>query len=66
MIQKERITREMIRSLAPGESLTVKLPNYAAVQSAIVTMGQLRKIDGLKLESSYNGKEADVLTIRRI
>ena len=66
METRERVTREMIRSLAPGESLTVKLPNYAAVQSAIVTMGQLRKIDGLKLESSYNGKEADVLTIRRI
>lgn len=66
METKERITREMIRSLAPGESLTVKLPNYAAVQSAIVTMGQLRKIDGLKLESSYDGKEGNVLTIRRI
>lgn len=67
MMEKiERITRAMLRSLQPGQSYTAQLPNYAAVQNAYVTIGQVRKIDNIDLVSSYNRVDNALTVTRRV
>lgn len=60
-----KITRSTLRALKPGDSITVKLPNYAAVQCAYVTIGQVRKIDSVDLVSSYNSVDNELTVTRK-
>lgn len=61
-IKADVLTREMIRSIKPGESVIFVLPSFSSVLSARTTIYQVRKLDNAKLTA--NATE-NIITVTR-
>lgn len=61
----DKVTREMLRSIRPGETGTYQLPNAAACDSAKVLAYQLNRIDGSKYSATTDYNSNTVKITRR-
>ncbi len=63
-VKAVRVTRELLKGMAAGETLTVELPDAAAIESGKASAYQLQRIEGCKFRMSSD-YVARTLTITR-
>ena len=63
-VKAVRVTRELLKGMAAGETLTVELPDAAAIERGKASAYQLQRIEGCKFRMSSD-YVARTLTITR-
>ena len=51
-VKATRVTRELLKGMSGGDTLTVELPDAAAIESGKVTAYQLQRLEGCKFSMS--------------
>lgn len=61
----EKVGRKEVREIEPGQTVCFVLPNYAAVESARVTVRQIELLEEKKFRT-YSGNYKTELNVERV
>jgi len=65
MIKTERVSRDRLRAIKPGESVCFSLPDNKACESARTSASQLKAVEKINFSVSINYVDSMVTITRR-
>ncbi len=62
----DKMTRDLTRTIEPGETVLVCLPSYRAVEAARVTIRQAALVDGREFRTWKGGDVSEIFVERKL
>lgn len=64
-MKAEKVTRELLRSMAPGATITIELPSYSKIESARTLISQVRRLDNVDYTAESDTVK-NIIKIKRL